>query len=55
MLIAFERDFAGRKKGDVSTIPDGMAKVLIKKGYVKVTGDEPVKKTGPILCTSKTS
>lgn len=44
MLIAFNKEFAGRKVGRVENLPDRIASVLVRKGYASVTGEQPSKK-----------
>ena len=41
MLIAFDKSFAGRNVGMEENLPDRMAAVLVKKGYVHQIEDKP--------------
>jgi hypothetical protein len=45
MLVTFNRSFAGFKAGETRPVPDGVAMVLIRKGYAAAPDTAaPVKK-----------
>ena len=43
MLIAFTKDFAGRKVGTVENLPDRTAALFVRKGYATATDSQPTK------------
>lgn len=44
MLITYQKSFAGFKAGETRPAPDGVAKVLIRKGYATIPTVEVEKK-----------
>jgi hypothetical protein len=44
MLIAFTKDFAGRKVGTVENLPDRAAALFVRKGYATAKDAKPTKR-----------